>query len=130
MRIASLDHLVLTVADVAVTAAFYERLGLEREVFEGGRIALHFGHQKLNLHQAGAEIEPHALEPTPGSADLCFLIDGPLSAVEEHLRAQGLDIELGPVERSGAETKLRSLYLRDPDGNLVELSEPQPRAAQ
>jgi catechol 2,3-dioxygenase-like lactoylglutathione lyase family enzyme len=124
IRITSLDHLVLTVADVEATASFYERLGMTREVFEGGRLALRFGHQKVNLHQAGAEIEPHALQPTPGSADLCFLVDGPIAAVEAQVRAQGLEIELGPVDRTGAEATLRSLYLRDPDGNLVELSEP------
>jgi catechol 2,3-dioxygenase-like lactoylglutathione lyase family enzyme len=102
MRIAALDHLVLTVADPAATAAFYERLGMRAEPFDGGRLALHFGDQKLNLHCAGAEIEPHAL------------------------REQGIEIELGPVERTGARTRLRSLYLRDPDGNLVELSQPLP----
>jgi len=124
IRITSLDHLVLTVADIEAAASFYERLGMTREVVEGDRLALRFGHQKLNLHQAGAEIEPHALRATPGSADLCFLVDGPIAAVEAQVRAQGLEIELGPVDRTGAEAKLRSLYLRDPDGNLVELSEP------
>jgi catechol 2,3-dioxygenase-like lactoylglutathione lyase family enzyme len=124
MRVRALDHLVLTVADPEATVAFYERLGMRREVFGGGRLALRFGDQKLNLHTAGAEIEPHAAAPTPGSADVCLLVDGPLADVESELRAAGLEIELGPVERTGATGPIRSLYLRDPDGNLVELSEP------
>jgi catechol 2,3-dioxygenase-like lactoylglutathione lyase family enzyme len=119
-----LDHLVLTVADPDATVAFYERLGMRREVFGEGRLALRFGDQKLNLHRAGAEIEPHAAAPTPGSADVCLLVDGPLAEVERELRAAGIAIELGPVDRTGATGPLRSLYLRDPDGNLVELSEP------
>jgi catechol 2,3-dioxygenase-like lactoylglutathione lyase family enzyme len=124
VRIRSLDHLVLTVADPAATVAFYERLGMRREVFGDGRLALRFGEQKINLHRAGAEIEPHAEHPLAGSADICLLVDGPLGAVERELRAAGIAIELGPVDRTGAVSALRSLYLRDPDGNLVELSEP------
>jgi len=124
MRIASLDHLVLTVADPNATVAFYERLGMRREAFEGGRVALRFGRQKINLHRAGAEIAPHARRPTPGSGDVCVLVEGPLDAVERELAAAGIAVELGPVERSGAQGPLRSLYLRDPDGNLVELSQP------
>ena len=124
MRIASLDHLVLTVADPDATVAFYERLGMLREAFEGGRVALRFGRQKINLHRAGAEIAPHARRPTPGSGDVCLLVEGPLDAVERELAAAGIAVELGPVERTGAQAPLRSLYLRDPDGNLVELSQP------
>ena len=124
MQIASLDHLVLTVADVEATVAFYERLGMRREEFGQGRIALRFGVQKLNLHQAGGEIEPHARTPTRGSADLCFLVAEPIEQVEAELVAAGVPIELGPVRRTGATAALTSLYLRDPDGNLVELSEP------
>jgi catechol 2,3-dioxygenase-like lactoylglutathione lyase family enzyme len=124
MRIRALDHLVLTVADPDATVAFYERLGMRREVFGEGRIALRFGEQKINLHRAGAEFEPHAAAPKPGSADFCLLVDGPLANVERDLQQAGIPIELGPVERTGATTKIRSLYLRDPDGNLVELSEP------
>jgi catechol 2,3-dioxygenase-like lactoylglutathione lyase family enzyme len=123
MRIASLDHLVLTVADPDATVAFYERLGMLREAFEGGRVALRFGRQKINLHRAGAEIAPHARRPTPGSGDVCLLVEGPLDAVERELAAAGIAVELGPVERTGAQGPLRSLYLRDPDGNLVELSQ-------
>jgi catechol 2,3-dioxygenase-like lactoylglutathione lyase family enzyme len=122
MRIAALDHLVLTVADIGETVAFYERLGMRAEEFAGGRIALRFGDQKINLHQAGAEFEPHALRPVPGSADLCFLIDGSLADVARLLADAGVPIELGPVEREGAVGAMDSLYLRDPDGNLVELS--------
>lgn len=125
MSIRAVDHLVLTVADIDATVEFYERLGMRREIFGEGRVALHFGDQKLNLHLAGAEIAPHAREPTPGSADLCFLIDRRLSDLEATLAEAGLPIELGPVDRTGAQGPIRSLYLRDPDGNLVELSEPQ-----
>jgi len=123
--IASLDHLVLTVADLEATVAFYERLGMRREAFDGDRVALRFGRQKLNLHHAGREIEPYARQPTPGSADLCFLVARPIDAVVDELAAQGIEIELGPVERTGASTTLCSVYVRDPDGNLVELSEPR-----
>jgi catechol 2,3-dioxygenase-like lactoylglutathione lyase family enzyme len=122
MRIAALDHLVLTVADIGETVTFYERLGMRAEEFAGGRIALRFGGQKINLHRAGAEFEPHALRPVPGSADLCFLVDGSLADVARLLAEAGVPIELGPVEREGAVGAMDSLYLRDPDGNLVELS--------
>ena len=124
MRIRSLDHLVLTVADPEATVAFYERLGMHREDFEDGRVALRFGEQKINLHQAGRPIQPHARRPTPGSADVCLLVDGTLDAVERELEAAGVVFELGPVPRTGATGPIRSLYLRDPDDNLVELSEP------
>jgi catechol 2,3-dioxygenase-like lactoylglutathione lyase family enzyme len=125
VRIRSVDHLVLTVADVEATVTFYERLGMRREVFGEDRIALRFGDQKLNLHLAGAEITPHARRPTPGSADLCFLVEGGVENVVAELAAAGVSIELGPVERTGAQGAIRSVYLRDPDGNLVELSEPR-----
>jgi catechol 2,3-dioxygenase-like lactoylglutathione lyase family enzyme len=124
MRIASLDHLVLTVADIDATVAFYERLGMRAETFGAGRLALRFGAQKINLHAAGAEFEPHALRPLPGSADLCFLVEGSLDDVARVLAQAGVAIELGPVERDGAVGALESLYVRDPDGNLVELSRP------
>ncbi len=123
MRIRALDHVVLTVADVEATVAFYERLGMRREVFGEGRVALRFGSQKLNMHPAGAEIAPHARLPTPGSADLCYLVEGRLEDVMDELASADIPIELGPVDRTGAEGPIRSLYLRDPDGNLVELSE-------
>jgi catechol 2,3-dioxygenase-like lactoylglutathione lyase family enzyme len=128
VTIRSLDHLVLTVADLDATVAFYERIGMRLERFDGDRVALRFGSQRIHLHRAGAEIAPHAQRPRPGSADLCFLVDGPIDALERELRDAGIAVELGPVERSGAVGPMRSLYLRDPDGNLVELSEPNSAA--
>jgi catechol 2,3-dioxygenase-like lactoylglutathione lyase family enzyme len=125
MRIAALDHLVLTVADIAATEAFYERLGMRGETFGDGRRALRFGDQKINLHEAGAEFEPHALRPVPGSADLCFLVEDALDDVARRLADAGVPIELGPVERTGAVGSIESLYVRDPDGNLVELARPR-----
>jgi catechol 2,3-dioxygenase-like lactoylglutathione lyase family enzyme len=124
MSIRSLDHVVLTVADVDRTVAFYESLGMRRDTFGDGRVALRFGDQKLNLHQAGAEITPHAARPTPGSADLCFLAEGSIEEVGGALARAGVPVELGPVARTGATGPITSLYVRDPDGNLVELSVP------
>jgi catechol 2,3-dioxygenase-like lactoylglutathione lyase family enzyme len=124
MRIRSLDHLVLTVTDIASTVRFYESLGMRKEVFGDGRLALRFGDQKLNLHEAGAEFTPHAADPAPGSADLCFLVADDLDQVAKLLSERGIPVELGPVARTGATSALVSLYVRDPDGNLVELSQP------
>jgi catechol 2,3-dioxygenase-like lactoylglutathione lyase family enzyme len=118
-----LDHLVLTVSDPDATVTFYERLGMRRETFGDGRLALRFGDQKINLHRAGQPIQPHARRPTPGSADVCLIVEGSLDEVERELERAGVAFELGPVQRTGAISPLRSLYLRDPDGNLVELSE-------
>ena len=123
MRIRSLDHIVLTCADPEATVAFYERVGMQREEFGGGRLALRFGDQKINLHQAGAEFQPHAATPLPGTGDLCLIVDGPIEAVVEHLGEVGIAIEEGPVDRTGAVGPLRSVYVRDPDGNLVEFAE-------
>ena len=125
MRITALDHLVLTVADLDATVAFYERLGMVAERFMDDRIALHFGRQKINLHPAGGEFEPHARRPERGSADLCFLVDEPIAEIERGLAEAGIEIEVGPVERTGAQGPLESVYVRDPDGNLVELSHPR-----
>jgi catechol 2,3-dioxygenase-like lactoylglutathione lyase family enzyme len=125
LAISALDHLVLTVADIEGTVRFYERLGMRREVFGEGRVALRFGRQKINLHQAGAEIEPHARHPQPGSADLCLLIDDEIEDAADRLRRAGVAIEIGPVDRTGAEGPIRSVYVRDPDDNLVELSSRQ-----
>lgn len=124
LRVRALDHLVLTVADIEATVAFYEALGMTRVRFGEGRVALAFGGQKINLHQAGAEIAPHAAHPRPGSADLCFLVEGDVAGLSAELAAAGLAVELGPVPRTGAQGPLTSVYLRDPDGNLVELSVP------
>lgn len=117
-----LDHLVLTVRDIAATCAFYERvLGLGVVRWEG-RTALHLGRQKINLHQAGREFEPKAARATPGSGDFCLIATTPLEAVQAHLAACGVAVELGPVPKEGALGAMRSLYFRDPDGNLVEVS--------
>lgn len=122
-RLKSLDHLVITAADLEATCDFYSRfLGCEVVTFGEGRKALTFGTQKINLHQAGHEFEPKAHRPTPGSADLCFLIDQPLAEAKAALEAAGVAIEEGPVARTGAVGPLLSIYLRDPDDNLIELS--------
>ena len=123
MQIRSLDHIVLTCADPEATVAFYERVGMQREEFGGGRLALRFGDQTINLHQAGAEFQPHAATPLPGTGDLCLIVDGSIEAVVEHLGEVGIAIEEGPVDRTGAVGPLRSVYVRDPDGNLVEFAE-------
>jgi len=123
MNIDRLDHLVLTVRDIGKTCDFYANvLGMEVVTFGGGRKALHFGRQKINLHEAGKEFEPKALRPTPGSADLCLITKTPLDQVIRHVQAHGVAIEEGPVERTGATGKIRSVYLRDPDGNLIEIA--------
>lgn len=123
MKIDRLDHLVLTVADIERSCAFYRQaLGFEVVTFRGGRKALTFGRQKINLHQLGREFEPKALRPTAGSGDLCFIAATPLQEVVEELGRQGVTIEEGPVERTGATGAILSVYLRDPDGNLVEIS--------
>ena len=123
MRIQRIDHVVLTVADVDRTLAFYARvLGMTPVSFGEGRRALAFGDQKLNLHQAGREFEPKALRPTPGAIDLCLVTDVPLDQVAARLRSESVAIEHGPVDKVGARGPLRSLYFRDPDGNLIEVS--------
>jgi len=123
MRLDRLDHLVLTVADIDATVRFYaDVLGMEKVVFGEGRVALSFGRQKINLHQKGAEFEPKAHLPTPGSADLCFIATTPLEQVIAELRARNIAIERGPVERTGATGRMISVYLRDPDDNLTEIS--------
>ncbi len=116
-----LDHLVLTVASIDATVAFYTALGMELITF-GDRKALRFGDQKINLHQVGKEFEPKALRPTPGSGDLCFITKAPLAEVISHLNAGNYPIELGPVARDGARGEMLSIYLRDPDHNLIEIS--------
>lgn len=123
MKIDSLDHLVLTVADVEATCAFYQRvLGMEVVTFGAGRKALAFGAQKINLHQAGREFEPKAQRPTPGSADLCFITSVTLPQVQAHLTACGVTVAEGPVQRTGAQGPILSVYFRDPDLNLIEVS--------
>lgn len=123
MQIDRLDHLVLTVRDIDTTCDFYARvLGMESVTFGAGRKALSFGRQKINLHQAGKEFEPKAERPTPGSADLCFITATPLEAAMAHVRAAGVAIVEGPVARTGATGPIQSFYFRDPDLNLIEVS--------
>lgn len=123
VRIDRIDHVVLTVTDLEATAAFYSHLGFHRQVFGDGRTALHAGTNKINLHEAGREFEPKAEHPTPGSGDLCFVLGDPLDEAVAALDAASIPIEEGPVERTGALGPIRSVYVRDPDRNLVELSE-------
>lgn len=119
-----LDHLVLTVRDIEATSRFYNTvLGIEVMTFGPGRHCLSFGNQKINLHETGHEYTPHAQHPTPGSADLCFIAAIPLSSVLEHLHTCKVPVVEGPVERTGATGKIISVYLRDPDQNLIEISE-------
>lgn len=123
MRVNHLDHLVLTVKDIEASVLFYTRvLGMREATFGGGRRALVFGSSKINLHQAGHEFEPKAALPTPGSADLCLIVDDDLDSVQAQLAAAGVPVEVGPVEQTGAVGEMMSVYIRDPDQNLVELS--------
>ena len=123
MRTNRIDHLVLTVADVDHSVEFYQRvMGMTRIEFGAGRVALCFGQQKINLHQSGGEFEPKAGKVQPGSADLCFIIDDPLEQAITELQAQGVDIIDGPVKRTGASGEIVSAYFRDPDLNLIEIS--------
>jgi len=118
-----IDHVVLTVFDLERTCEFYSRvLGMQVITFAEGRKALAFGRQKLNLHLAGREFEPKALKPTPGAIDLCFITDTALEGVATHLKACGVAIAQGPVPKTGALGPMMSIYFRDPDGNLIELS--------
>ena len=123
MRIDRIDHIVITAFDVERTIDFYSRvMGMEPITFAGGRRGLSFGRQKINLHQSGREFEPKALKPTPGSMDLCFITETPLAEVISHLKSHGVAIAQGPVEKSGAQGPMMSVYFRDPDGNLIEVS--------
>ena len=121
-KITNIDHLVLTVKDINKTVEFYEKLGMKKEIFSENRVALKFGNQKINLHKLGNEFEPKAFNVKEGSADLCFIIDSKLSEVKKYLESIGLKIEEGIVNRTGANGKIESIYLRDPDMNLIELS--------
>ena len=118
-----LDHLVLTVADIEATVAFYGRvLGFRRVDADDGRTALAFGAQKINLHPSQSTIRPRAAHPQPGSADLCFVAAEPIERVLVHLRACGIEAVEGPVRRIGALGAMTSVYIRDPDGNLLEIA--------
>lgn len=123
MNIDRLDHLVLTVRDISATCLFYSKvLGMEVVTFGNGRKALQFGRQKINLHQQGQEFEPKAAAPVPGSADLCFITETPVEQLLAHLQACGVTVEEGPVARTGAQGPIQSIYFRDLDGNLLEVS--------
>jgi len=127
VRIDRLDHLVLTVASIEAAAEFYTRvLGMGVVTFGAGRTALTFGTSKINLHEAGKEFEPKARRPTPGSADICLIVEDGITEVMAELAAAGVDVEEGPVPRTGATGPIISCYLRDPDGNLIELSNYHP----
>ena len=126
MAIVKLDHIVLTVASIEATAAFYERaLGFQVRRADG-RVALHFGPHKFNLHQSGHEFEPRAGHVMPGSADFCLISDEPVESLAQRLASLGIPIEQGPVARTGAVHPLVSVYFRDPDGNLVEVANERP----
>ncbi|HEY2817604.1 MAG TPA: VOC family protein [Casimicrobiaceae bacterium] len=123
LTIDHLDHIVLTVADIDATINFYTRvLGMTALTFGAGRRALSFGPQKINLHRAGHEFSPCARRPTSGSADFCLITKVPLDVAMAHVQSCGVTIEEGPVDKTGAIGPLRSFYFRDPDGNLVEVS--------
>jgi catechol 2,3-dioxygenase-like lactoylglutathione lyase family enzyme len=129
MKLERLDHLVLTVRDIERTCDFYRHvLGMDVVIFGAGRTALRFGDQKINLHQAGKEFDPKAAHPTMGSADLCFLTRTPLPEWVTHIQGTGVEILEGPVRRTGALGPIESIYLRDPDGNLIEVSTQVPDA--
>lgn len=123
MKISGLDHLVLTVKNLEATTRFYTQvMGMDRETFGEGRVALVFGKQKINLHEQGKEFEPKAAHPAPGSADLCFLTQTPLLEAMVFVQSHGVEILEGPVPRTGATGAIESFYFRDPDSNLIEVS--------
>lgn len=123
MKISKLDHFVLTVRDIENTISFYTSvMGMKKEVFGRGRVALKYGDQKINLHEFGNEFEPKASNPMPGSVDLCFITNTPLDEAISHVKSFGIDIIEGPVERTGAKGSILSFYFRDPDKNLIEVA--------
>ncbi|MBA2672398.1 VOC family protein [Ramlibacter sp.] len=123
MKLAGLDHVVLTVRDMRRTIDFYcGVLGMRHEVFEGHYDSLHFGSQKINLHPYRGEYLPHADITVPGSGDFCFVCEGPIGDVVAELHRIGHPIELGPVPQTGARGAMQSVYIRDPDGNLLEIA--------
>ncbi|OYQ37946.1 hypothetical protein CHU92_07210 [Flavobacterium cyanobacteriorum] len=123
MKVINIDHFVLTISDIEATLAFYcDILGMEKEEFGEHRIALKFGNQKINLHLKGYEVLPNALHAAPGTADICFIVDTPLAMVQELLKVKGYLNSSEICSRTGAKGAVESIYLRDPDGNLIELS--------
>ncbi len=122
MKVERIDHLVLTVKDIEATCSFYhDVLGMEVETYSVRRKALKFGNQKLNLHQKGMEFEPKADSPTPGAIDICFIVAGTLEEIKAELESKNIQIQ-GIVQRTGAMGKMHSIYFRDPDQNLIEVS--------
>jgi catechol 2,3-dioxygenase-like lactoylglutathione lyase family enzyme len=123
LMIDRIDHIVLTVRSLEATLSFYERvLGFVREVRPGAPASLTFGRQKINVHEIHRTFEPKAASPTPGAGDFCLITLGPMDEVISHLNACGVNIELGPVARNGAQGPMTSVYFRDPDANLIEIS--------
>ncbi|MDQ0207343.1 VOC family protein [Alkalicoccobacillus murimartini] len=123
MNFLRLDHFVLTVKSIEASCIFYQEvLGMEIEVFGEGRKAAKFGQQKINFHQVGQEIDPKAKSPMSGSGDICLITNESQESTMEHLKQQNVEIELGPVKRTGALGPIQSIYIRDPDENLIEIS--------
>ena len=123
IKISHLDHFVLTVKDIDKTVDFYTKvLGMEKEIFKGTRVALKFGNQKINLHLLGSEFEPKAFNVKDGSADLCFIINTPLNEAKHHIAPVDINIDPDRLSRIVAMGEIESIYLRDPDKNLIELS--------
>ena len=123
MKVSKLDHFIITANNLEKTIDFYSRiLGMEQQTYSDGRKALIFGDQKINLHEAGKEFKPHAQNPLPGSADLCFITRTPMQQVISHLTTCNVSIIEGPLEKSGASGPLLSIYIRDPDNNLIEIA--------
>ncbi|MGD2185407.1 MAG: VOC family protein [Desulfobacterales bacterium] len=123
MEIIRIDHLVLTVKNIEASCAFYTKvLGMKEATFQGGRKAVAFGNQKINFHEYGNEFDPKALHPTPGSADLCFITCDSIAQIISDLELCGVKIIEGPLERTGATGPTTSIYIRDPDQNLIEIS--------
>ncbi len=123
IEIDRLDHFVLTVKDIDKTVKFYTKvLGMKKEIFKGSRVALKYGNQKINLHELGKEFEPKAFNIKEGSADLCFIMNTSLDEAKKYIKSLGIGIEEGVVQRTGARGIINSIYIRDPDKNLIELS--------
>lgn len=122
MKPREIDHFVLYVDDIDTTCAFYESLGATCETFGNGRRAIRIGDQKINLHPAGNEYDPHAQAPTPGGGDFCLIVDTSIQEVTRRLGETGIEITHGPVQKTGARGPMDSVYVYDPDGNLVELA--------